>query len=208
MQANYWCPVRGVFTERSLSNYWKIQPNLQLKIVALCWGSCNIMLMGYWVCKVQTHQLLWVQSGRGCAETGHRDGQQGFISSCRRCKLLPNPTAKSCSSLHMENWQMRFPLTSEPTESGSNIASVCYPGSFISFQLIKLCCGSPAHRPLSWSRTRCSFSFFAIRPLGTSMKAGKSRQRTWNRKTVLSDTEDKRILGEKMQLMSMMQMQR
>lgn len=125
------------------------------------------MLIEYWVCKVQTQQLPQVQSGRGCAEAGHRDWQRGFISSGRRCKLLPNPTAKSCSSLHGENWQMRFPLTSEPTESGSNIASVCYPRSFISFQLIKLFCGSPAHMPLSWSRTRCSFSSFAIRPLGT-----------------------------------------
>lgn len=151
------------------------------------------MLIEYWVCKVQTQQLPQVQSGRGCAEAGHRDWQRGFISSCRRCKLLPNPTAKSCSSLHGENWQMRFPLTSEPTESGSNIASVCYPRSFISFQLIKLFCGSPAHMPLSWSRTRCSFSSFAIRPLGTPMKTGKSRQRAWNSRTVLS--EDKEGFG-------------
>lgn len=155
--------------------------------------------MKYWVCKVQTHQLLQVQSGRGCAETGHRDWQRGFISSCRRCKLLPNPTAKSCSSLHGENWQMRFPLTSEPTESGSNIASVCYPRSFISFQLIKLFCGSPAHMPLSWSRTRCSFSSFAIRPLGTPMKTGKSKEH----KTVkLCYQTQRRVSGEKLQLMS------
>lgn len=108
------------------------------------------------------------------------------------CFPIPQPNPVLHYTGKTDRWDF---LTSEPTESGSNIASVCYPRSFISFQLIKPFCGSPAHMPLSWSRTCCSFSSFAIRPSGTPMKTGKSRQRAWNSNTVLSDTEDKESFG-------------
>lgn len=147
------------------------------------------MLIEYEVCKVRTTSTAPDLMGKCLCWTGHNNWQWSFISSCQRRNLLPNPAAKPCSSLHRKNWQTRFPLISEPTESGSNITSVCYTRGFISFQLIKLFCWSPAWTSLSWSRTCCSFSSFAIGPLSTPTKTGESRQIAWNLVNLLYQTQ-------------------
>lgn len=70
---------------------------------------------------------------------------------------------------------MWFPLISEPAESGSNTASVCYPGSFISFQLMQLFCSSPACMPLSWQKVTMQQLF--VFGLQTSKYPNSNRQK-------------------------------